>query len=246
VRSVAEAVVSLQRVEQVRETPVDDSVELLQRERIPRALAPCEWRRIAPAEGAGVASPAGQLFKGDDHRKCYREGQPDATIAKIIGAYREVILRFRARDPTVTVLMHNYDNAWPTGMGFFGPGDWLKQPMDKSRVAKGLRRSMLKDLRARLRAAQLFDRQRVRSAAARSDPLRRNDVRRSGVPRSLVGERTASDPQGIQAVGGASLRAGTQEDQFDVTCLSAFAAMPLGKHSVAKGLAQSIRSRPSL
>jgi hypothetical protein len=86
--------------------------------------------------------------------ECYRAGQPDAILAKINGAYREVILRFRARNPDAPVLMHDYDFAWPTGRGVFGPGDWLLAPMTAAKVPKGLRRDLFKDLITRLGAAQ--------------------------------------------------------------------------------------------
>ena len=93
--------------------------------------------------------------KAKSVEECYRQGQPGAIIAKIIGAYREVTLRFRAYNALATVFMHNYDNAWPTGKGFFGPGDWLKMPMDKARVPKDLRRPLFKSLVDRLGKAQL-------------------------------------------------------------------------------------------
>lgn len=89
--------------------------------------------------------------------ECFRPGQPDAIIAKIIGAYKEVILRFRAYNPSAPIFMHNYDNAWPTGKGFFGPGDWLKVPMDLAKVPRdmALRRDLFRTLIASLRTAQL-------------------------------------------------------------------------------------------
>lgn len=93
--------------------------------------------------------------KAEKTGECYREGQPDAIIAKIIGAYKEVILRFRAYNKESPVLMHNYDYAWPTGKGVFGPADWLKAPMDKAKVPKELRRDLFADLLNRLRDAQL-------------------------------------------------------------------------------------------
>ena len=87
--------------------------------------------------------------------ECYRSAQPDAIVSSIIGAYRTVVLKFRALNPSATVFCHNYDHAWPTGKGVFGPGDWLKRPMDKAKVPKALRRDLFKDLLARLRQAQL-------------------------------------------------------------------------------------------
>jgi hypothetical protein len=87
--------------------------------------------------------------------ECFREGQPEALLAKIIGAYREVILRFRAYNKVAPVLMHNYDNAWPTGKGVLGPADWLKAPMDKAKVPQNLRRALFKELIQRLHMAQM-------------------------------------------------------------------------------------------
>lgn len=86
---------------------------------------------------------------------CYRLGQPDGIVTSIIGAYRSVIVTFRAHNPNATVLCHNYDYAWPTGKGVFGPADWLKAPMDRAKVPKALRRDVFKDLVTRLRVAQM-------------------------------------------------------------------------------------------
>jgi hypothetical protein len=93
--------------------------------------------------------------KAQDVAGCYREGQPDAIIAKIVAAYREVTLRFRAYNSKATVFLHDYDNAWPTGKGVFGPADWLKAPMDRAKVPKELRRPLFRDLLAQLRKGQL-------------------------------------------------------------------------------------------
>lgn len=87
--------------------------------------------------------------------QCYRAGQPDDLINAIVSAYRLVVLRFRHYNKQAPVLVHNYDYAWPTGKGLFGPADWLKKPMDLVKVPKKLRRDLLKDLLLRLRAAQL-------------------------------------------------------------------------------------------
>lgn len=86
---------------------------------------------------------------------CYRTAQPDEIIMAVIAAYRSVIVKLRARNATATVVMHNYDHAWPTGLGLFGPSDWLKMPMDKAQVPDVLRRTLFRDLIERLRAAQL-------------------------------------------------------------------------------------------
>lgn len=86
---------------------------------------------------------------------CYRPGQPGATLSVIEGAYRAVIEKFHAYNPSAPVFVHQYDNAWPTGAGVFGPGDWLKEPMDAAGVPEALRRPLFKDLIHRLREMQL-------------------------------------------------------------------------------------------
>jgi hypothetical protein len=103
-----------------------------------------DFRRLLEDDCSGARSVA----------ECYRAGQPDAILAKILGGYRELILRFRARNADAPVLMHDYDYAWPTGKGVFGPADWLLEPMVASKVPKGLRRDLFKDLITQLGAAQ--------------------------------------------------------------------------------------------
>ena len=87
--------------------------------------------------------------------ECFREGQPDAIISRIIAAYREVILRFRGYNKLAPVFVHNYDKAWPTGRGVFGPSDWLKAPMVKAKVPARFRRQLFIELLKRLNEAQL-------------------------------------------------------------------------------------------
>jgi hypothetical protein len=82
--------------------------------------------------------------------ECYEPGQPDGVLGRIAAAYRGVILQFRAYNKTATVFTHNYDNCWPTGRGFFGPGEWLKRPMDVAQVPDGLPRPLFADLLRRL------------------------------------------------------------------------------------------------
>lgn len=86
--------------------------------------------------------------------ECWRATQPIAAITGIINAYREVIVRFRAYNKTAPVVLHNYDNAWPSGKGFFGPADWLKVPMDFAKVQPALRRDLFKALVTLLGDAQ--------------------------------------------------------------------------------------------
>lgn len=85
---------------------------------------------------------------------CWRVTQPAAVITGILNAYRDVIVRFRAYNKKAPVIMHNYDNAWPSGKGLFGPSDWLKVPMDIAKVPEALRRDLFKMLVQRLGDAQ--------------------------------------------------------------------------------------------
>lgn len=86
---------------------------------------------------------------------CYRPGQPGATLSGIEGAYRAVIEKFHAYNAAAPVFVHQYDHAWPTGQGVFGPSQWLKEPMDAARVPEALRRPLFKDLMRGLRDMQI-------------------------------------------------------------------------------------------
>lgn len=86
---------------------------------------------------------------------CYRIAEPDTTLSMIDGAYRTLITKFRGHEPTAPVIVHQYDYAWPTGKGVFGPADWLKVPMDRAKVPKKLQRPLFRDLIDRLLALEL-------------------------------------------------------------------------------------------
>ena len=73
----------------------------------------------------------------------------------IDGAYRNLIDRFRARNPNAPVFLHQYDYAWPTGKGLFGPADWLKEPMDAALVPTKLHRPLFKELIGLLKLRQI-------------------------------------------------------------------------------------------
>lgn len=88
--------------------------------------------------------------KATSVKECYQPGQPESLLSGLFGAHKAVILKFRAHNPRAPVLLHNYDNAWPSGKGLFGPSDWLKAPMDAAKVPKKLRRDLFKDLIAQL------------------------------------------------------------------------------------------------
>jgi hypothetical protein len=98
------------------------------------------FRKLLLADCSGAQAPA----------DCFQPGQPGVMMSTIMLAYHEVIMRFRAYNKTAPVIMHNYDNAWPTGKGFFGPADWLREPMENARVPAILRRDLFKSLVNRL------------------------------------------------------------------------------------------------
>lgn len=85
---------------------------------------------------------------------CYQTAQPDTLITGIMGHYRALIQKFRAYNATAPVVLHHYDFAWPTGIGVFGPADWLAEPMTKARVPTAWRRPLFRDLIERLKKAQ--------------------------------------------------------------------------------------------
>lgn len=77
---------------------------------------------------------------------CYRPGEPEATLRKLAGFYGEIIAKFRGYNKTAPVVLHNYDYAWPSGEGLFGPAKWLKYPMTKAKVPDGVSRDLFRDI----------------------------------------------------------------------------------------------------
>ncbi len=86
---------------------------------------------------------------------CYSPLQPGSLLGKIRGSYEDVIAKFRKYNGTAPFFTHNYEKAWPTGDGLFGPAKWLKVPMERARVPEKLRHPLFVDLIAQLRNAQL-------------------------------------------------------------------------------------------
>lgn len=86
--------------------------------------------------------------------QCYSPGQPDAVLLRVQSAYREVISKFRKYNPSAPVICHNYEKAWPTGKGLFGPANWLKTPMDRAKIPKSLRHELFVDLLCHLNESQ--------------------------------------------------------------------------------------------
>lgn len=104
-----------------------------------------DFLHIIASDCAGAASV----------QECYRTAEPEHLLTRIMGNYRALIRKFRAYNPDALVVLHQYDFAWPTGQGLFGPADWLKEPMDTARVPAALRHDLLKNLILALKDAQL-------------------------------------------------------------------------------------------
>lgn len=89
-----------------------------------------------------------------DLESCYVPGEPATVLNVVAGHYRKLIAKFRSFNASAVVLLHNYDDAYPTGDGVFGPAAWLQVPMDRCRVPLDLRRPLFKDLVQRLHVLQ--------------------------------------------------------------------------------------------
>lgn len=128
------------------------------------------------ALAAVLLSAGGNDFAGfDDFQKillpdCSKCAQPadcfDGTaLANLIGtveqSYEKLIHAALALRPGISILIHNYDYAIPTGKGFLGLGQWLKAPMDARHVPDpddlrpgSFRRELIKILINRLGSMQ--------------------------------------------------------------------------------------------
>jgi len=86
---------------------------------------------------------------------CYRTAEPGTLMTMLMGCYRTLITKFRAYNKRAPVILHQYDYAWPTGAGVFGPADWLQEPMLAAQVKADLQRRLFRDLINRLKKAQI-------------------------------------------------------------------------------------------
>jgi hypothetical protein len=75
-------------------------------------------------------------------------------LTRIMGHYRALIQKFRGYNTNAPVVLHQYDFAWPTGQGLFGPADWLKEPLEAAKVPVEFRRALLKSVILGLKQAQ--------------------------------------------------------------------------------------------
>lgn len=67
--------------------------------------------------------------------QCYKSDEPAKLLKTVMDAYREIVDKTLGIRKRVKIIVHNYDHAIPTGMGFLGLGQWLKEPMDACSVS---------------------------------------------------------------------------------------------------------------
>ena len=81
------------------------------------------------------------------------ERQPWRMLREIATNYQALIDYIRSVNPSVAVVLQDYDYAIPTGVGFggikggiFGLGDWLQQPMIERQVPAALQNDVVRRL----------------------------------------------------------------------------------------------------
>jgi hypothetical protein len=82
---------------------------------------------------------------------CFKAGDEFGTLAwlmdKIAASHRSLIGQALASVPEqASILLHNYDYAYPTGKGVFGGSAWLKPALDDARVPPGLQHDCMRYL----------------------------------------------------------------------------------------------------
>lgn len=82
----------------------------------------------------------------DSVDQCFNSGEPGALFDEIAAGYRALIDMVRSAVPHASIFVHNYDRAIPTGKGFVGNGNWLREPMQRAGVARRLQRGIVNRL----------------------------------------------------------------------------------------------------
>ena len=96
--------------------------------------------------------------------ECFNQGEPKGIFDEVAVAYGQLIDMIFASVPGATIFIHNYDRAIPTGKGFVGHGNWLKEPMKQANVDPSLQQGIVNRL--------LFEfTQRLKAQAARSNQI---------------------------------------------------------------------------
>ena len=123
--------------------------------------------------------------------ECFNSAQPGQIFDEVGEAYRQLIDMVLAAAPHAKIFLHNYDRAIPTGKGFVGLGNWLKEPMQRARIDPGLHQGIVGRL--------LFEfTRRLKAQCARSsritlvDSARLRDVAR---PEDIQGKGTLTSTE---------------------------------------------------
>lgn len=123
--------------------------------------------------------------------QCFNEGMPGGIFDEVADAYRQLIDMITTTAPDAKIFLHNYDRAIPTGKGFAGLGNWLKEPMTLAHVDQSLQQGIVNRL--------LFEfTQRLKAQSERSsqitfvDSARLGDV---GGPEDIEGKGTLTSTE---------------------------------------------------
>jgi hypothetical protein len=105
--------------------------------------------------------------------ECFNNAQPGQLFDEVAGAYRQLIDMVFATVPDAKIFLHNYDRAIPTGKGFAGLGNWLKEPMKLAHIDSALHQGIVNRL--------LFEfTRRLKALAAESNRIHFVDSARLG------------------------------------------------------------------
>lgn len=78
--------------------------------------------------------------------QCFNALQPAQIFDEVGRAYHDLIDMVFASVPDAKIFLHNYDRAIPTGKGFMGQGNWLKEPMKQAGVSPSLQQGIVNRL----------------------------------------------------------------------------------------------------
>jgi hypothetical protein len=96
--------------------------------------------------------------------QCFNADEPGKLFDEVGEGYRRLIEMIFTAIPDAKIFLHNYDRAIPTGKGFVGNGNWLKEPMTRAHVDLSLQQGIVNRL--------LFEfTQRLKGRAAESNQV---------------------------------------------------------------------------
>ncbi len=117
--------------------------------------------------------------------QCFNVDEPGKLFDEVTEGYRRLIEMIFTAIPHAKIFLHNYDRAIPTGKGFVGNGNWLKEPMTRAHVDRSLQQGIVNRL--------LFElTQRLKARSAESSQIYFVDSARL---------RDVSDPDDIEGKG---------------------------------------------